>query len=136
VKVGVLDASTAIRLYVPDGPLTDGIEEFLELAWQANVRLLAPELLLIEFLAVLDKKEKNHFITSSDSDEIYHEFIKLPISYISHTEIIEEARNYARKLMLTIYDSLYLAICDKYKARLFTNDKVLEEAALKSCVAP
>ncbi len=46
--IGVVDTSALIRLFVPDGPLPDGFNEFLRGVERGFNMAIAPELLLAE----------------------------------------------------------------------------------------
>ena len=47
--IGVIDTSALIRLYIPDGAIPRGFEEFLRGVERGNNMAIAPELHLVEF---------------------------------------------------------------------------------------
>ena len=54
--IAVIDTSAFLRLFIPDGPLPVGVEEFFQgVELGANIAL-APELMLVEAANVLNKK--------------------------------------------------------------------------------
>ena len=54
--IGVIDTSGLIRLFIPDGPIPEGMEDFFKEVERGNHTAIAPELLLVESANVLDKK--------------------------------------------------------------------------------
>ena len=48
MKVIVADTSALIRLYLPDGPIPDGFEDYVDSAWRAEATIVVPELALPE----------------------------------------------------------------------------------------
>jgi len=128
VKIIILDTSAIIRLYVPDGPLPNGLEEHVTSAWRGETALFTPELALAEIAQVLWKKEQAGYLNSSEVDEILFSILEIPIEIVGHHEILPDALLLARRHKLTIYDSLFLAVARKKRAKLITADKRLEKA--------
>ncbi len=122
----VLDTSALIRLYVPDGPLPEGLEAAIGAAWGGELMLLAPELALAEAAQVLRKKEATGGLTSSESDEILTAVLGLPIEFIRHHRIVSDAVSLARQHDVTVHDALFLALARKEHADLITADDRLE----------
>ncbi len=50
MKVVIVGSSALIRLYVPDGPIPDGLEKHIASAWRAKATLMVPELALTQVL--------------------------------------------------------------------------------------
>ena len=48
MRAVVVDTSALIRLYVPDGPIPEGLEAAMGAAWRGEALLIAPDLLLAE----------------------------------------------------------------------------------------
>ncbi len=128
MKIVVVDTSALIRLYIPDGPIPDGLEEHIASAWRAETTLIAPELVLAEFAQVLWKKEQAAYIKSSELDEIVSAFFELPLEIMGHYSILRDALFLARHHGLTVYDSLFLALAGRKKAELVTADRRLKKA--------
>ena len=125
----VLDTSALLRLYIPDGPLPDGVEQAFRLAERGNVRLLAPELLLAEAAQVLHKKWKSGRMSVAENEALLDLFVELPIEFLSDGPFLKHAAELARSKNITIYDSLFLAIADLNGATLLTADKTLLKTA-------
>ena len=128
MKMVVVDTSAIIRLYVPDGPIPDGLEEHVKSAWKAETTLIVPELALAEVAQVLWKKEQAGYIKPSETDEIISAVLELPLEIVGHYNILPDALSLARRHELTIYDSLFLALAEKKDAQLITADKRLRNA--------
>jgi len=105
--VVVLDTSALIRLYLPEGPIPDFLEESVRLASQAELLLLIPELALAEAAQVLRKKEKAGILTKNEVDIILEAILELPLNIIGHFDILTDALFLARKHDLTVYDSIF-----------------------------
>lgn len=128
MKIVIVDTSALIRLYVPDGPIPDGLEEHLDAAWRGEITLMIPELALAEFVQVLWKKEQAGYLESSEVDEIVEALLELPVEIIGHHGILMDALSLARRYGLTVYDSLFLSLAMKRKAQLITADERLKNA--------
>ncbi|OPX37630.1 MAG: hypothetical protein B1H12_04440 [Desulfobacteraceae bacterium 4484_190.2] len=128
MKIVIVDTSALIRLYVPDGPIPDGLEGYLAAAWRAEVTLMIPELALAEFVQVLWKKEQAGYLELSEVDEIVAALLELPMEIIGHQDILLDALSFARQYSLTVYDSLFLSLAMKKKAKLITADQRLKNA--------
>ena len=128
MKIVVVDTSALIRLYVPDGPIPDGLEECLATAWTGETTLMIPELALAEFVQVLWKKEQAGYLESSEVYEIVAALLELPIEVVEHHGILIDALSLARRYGLTVYDSLFLSLAMKRKAELVTADERLKNA--------
>ena len=124
----VLDTSALIRLYVPDGPLPDGLEESLQASWRVETTLFIPELGLVETAQVLWKKESAGYLTKSDTDEIMSRILELPLEIVGHYDLLLDALSIARLCQLTVYDSLFISLAQKHHSELITADQRLKKA--------
>lgn len=118
----VVDTSALMRLYVPDGPVPDGLEEAVDLAWRGEASLLAPDLVLAEAAQVLFKKERAGHLTADESDAIRGELVGLPLDLAGHRDLIDPAVAVAREHDLTVYDALFVALAEQHRAELITAD--------------
>jgi predicted nucleic acid-binding protein len=121
--IGVIDTSALIRLYIPDGPIPEGVEEFLRGVERGNHIAIAPELLLVESANVLNKKRKINEITEAESIQLLNDILSLPIRYFPHGPFISTAFDLAREHEITLYDAVYLALAVEQGAVLFSADK-------------
>jgi len=134
MKLAVVDTSALVRLYVPDGRLPDGFEEFVDAAWRSEGILVAPELILAEAGQVLRKKEHAGYLKPEEVDEILDSILMLPLDLASHSDLITDAVDISRKQGLTVYDSIFIALAVKRGGLLYTADEELAKAFTKmSC---
>jgi predicted nucleic acid-binding protein len=122
MKAFVVDTSALIRLFVPDGPIPNGLEDAVDLAWRGEAALLAPELALAEAAQVLCKKERAGYLSADESDAIRAEILGVPVDYTGHGGLLEDAVSIARDCDLTVYDALFLALANQRRAELITAD--------------
>lgn len=125
MRAVVVDTSALIRLYVPDGPLPDGLEAAVDAAWRGEALLMAPDLLLAEVGQVLRKKERAGYLRKEESDEILAAVLALPIEVLPHRALLADALDLARETNLTVYDALFLALAKGRGAALFSADERL-----------
>jgi len=122
MRLAVLDTSALIRLYVPDGPVPEGLEALVEQALRAEAVLYVPGLALAEAAQVLRKKERAGHLTAAEADEILGEILELPIELISERLTVPDALALSRTTGLTVYDAIFVALAKRKRAELITAD--------------
>ena len=127
----VVDTSAILRLFIPDGPIPDGMESAFMESERGNDILLAPELLIAEAAQVLLKKKNLGLLSSQEMEDLLDSIISLPIRLFSHKPLIQRASKVAQQYKITVYDALFLTLAEQKGARLITADRVLQKAALK-----
>lgn len=127
--IGVVDTSALIRLFIPDGPLLDGFEDFLRGVERGLNTAIAPELLMAESANVLNKKRKTDELTATESDQLLSRIIELPIRLFPHRPLIPRAFALAIDRNLSVYDTLYLALAEEHGAVVFSADLKLQKIA-------
>jgi len=127
--IGVVDTSALIRLFIPDGPLPEGFEEFLRGVERGVNLAIAPELLLVEASNVINRKRKYGELTKGESNQLLSDILSAPIRYFAHRPIISRAFELAEIHELTVYDTLYLALADDRGATVFSADHRLLKTA-------
>ena len=128
--IGVFDSSAVVRLFIPDGPIPEGMEQFLKGVEIGDNIALAPELMLAEIANVLHKKTLRDEISDDEGDQILKLIQRLPIRLFSHKELVEGAVQLARDHAITVYDALFFALARQQNGRLFTADLKLEKASV------
>ncbi len=128
MRIAVLDTSALLRLFVPDGPVPEGVEEIVEQAWRAEAILLAPEQVLSEAAQVLLKKQEAGILEASEVEEILTSILSMPLETVGHREILADSLHLAEKRKLTVYDALFVVLASKRGAELFTADRKLARA--------
>jgi predicted nucleic acid-binding protein len=129
--IGVVDTSALIRLFIPDGPLPDGFEDFLRGVERGLNTAIAPELLMAESANVLNQKRKSDELTAPESDQLLTIIIELPIRLFPHRPLIPRAFALAIDRNLSVYDTLYLALAEERSAIVFTADLKLQKIAAR-----
>ena len=127
--IGVVDTSALIRLFVPDGSLPDGFDEFLRGVERGINTAIAPELLLAEAANVINKKRKSEEFDENESDRLLSDILSVPIRLFPHQPVILRAFEMAREHNLTVYDTLYLALAEDHGAVIFSADRKLLKTA-------
>ena len=128
--IGVVDTSALIRLFIPDGSLPDGFEDFLRGVERGLNIAIAPDLLLAEAANVLNKKRISGELNSDESDRLFSDLLSVPIRFFPHRPIIFQAFKLARENNLTVYDTLYLALAENHGAIIFSADRKLLSTAI------
>lgn len=129
--IGVVDASALIRLFIPDGSMPDGFEDFLRRVERGVNSAIAPELLMAESANVLAEKHKSGELTATEGNQLLLKIMELPIRYFSHRFLLPRAFELASAINLTVYDTLYLALAEDRGAVLYTADLKLQKRAVK-----
>ena len=127
--IGVVEASALVRLFVPDGPLPDGFEEFLRGVERGMNKAIAPELLVAEMANVIVKKRKRGELRDDESVVLLSDLLSVPVRLLPHSPILSKAFELAWEHNLTVYDTLYLALAEERGAVLFTADDRLLKVA-------
>jgi predicted nucleic acid-binding protein len=127
--IGVIDTSALIRLFVPDGPVPDGFEEFLRGVERGLNSAIAPELLLAEAANVINKKQLTGELSRDESVRLLDDLLSVPIRLFPHRPVILRAFELARDHRLTVYDTLYLALAEEHGAVVFSADRKILEVA-------
>ncbi len=127
--IGVIDTSALIRLFIPDGPVPDGLESFFRGVERGRNQAIAPELLVAETANVVLKKVGCGDFTSKEGVELLTDMLAMPIRLFRHTPLIQRAFDLAVSNQLTVYDGLFLALAVAHGAILFSGDHDLLQAA-------
>ena len=127
--IGVVDTSALIRLFVPDGPMPDGFDDFLRGVERGTNSAIAPELLVAEAANVVNKKRISGEFRENESAQLLADILSVPIRLFPHRPILLRAFDLAREYQLTVYDTLYLALAEDHGAVIFTVDRKLLKAA-------
>ena len=127
--IGVVDTSALIRLFVPDGPMPDGFDDFLRGVERGTNSAIAPELLVAEAANVINKKRISGELHENESNQLLADILSVPVRLFPHRPILLRAFDLAREYQLTIYDTLYLALAEEHGAVIFTVDRKLLKAA-------
>lgn len=133
--IAVIDTSAFLRLFLPDGPIPQGLEEFMRAVERGEHVAIAPELMLAEAGNVANKKRQQGLLTAAEVGALVGLMRRMPVRYLSHHDLIAPAVDLAAGFGVTVYDALFLALARQRAARLFTADARLAETARKCGIA-
>jgi predicted nucleic acid-binding protein len=119
----VVDASVAVKWFVPEA-LSDEAASLLD----DPVELLAPDLLYSEAGNILWKKVARGEIEERDARDILAALVRVPLSVVPSSALVEGALEIALARRRTVYDGLYVALAVARDAVLVTADDRLVEA--------
>ncbi len=134
MKVYVIDASVAVKWYIPE-PCSDQAVYYLKLLKAGQAKLLAPKLIIAELGNVLWKKEISGELARSEVQLIGETLASsFPAGLMDNRLFLSAALELAIDLKMTLHDGLYLALAIVKRAALVTADKKL--AKLSGAVLP
>jgi predicted nucleic acid-binding protein len=128
MRVAVVDTSALLRLFVPDGPLPEGLEDLMDEAAHGNAVILIPDLALAEATQVLRKKELAGLLQTDESDDVLAAMLDLPFEVMPCRGLLGDALGLGRRVGVTVYDGLFLALARQRRAELFTADAEMKRA--------
>ena len=127
----VVDASIAVKLYVPEVHSAHSIRFFSD-----GHELIAPEFMLAEFGNIVWKKSALlGELTEAESKAIVAAAQELPLGYYYTNGLLTDALQIALATKRTVYDSLYIALADAQGCQLMTDDRKLYESLRSTSLA-
>ena len=133
--IAVIDTSAMMRLFIPDGPVPQGLEVFFQGVESGRNMALAPELLMAEAASVIHKKRRLGLLSDTEGALLLADVLRMPIRLFSHPPLLPMAFELAGQYSLTVYDSLYLALAAQKGADIFSADANMAKAALSMGMA-
>jgi len=129
--IAVVDTSAVLRLFIPDGPIPDGLEKFFRGVETGSNIAIAPELLMVEATNVVIKKQRRNELSLDEAKALISLLKQMPIRYFSHHSLFSSTHQIALETGLSAYDALFLALAQERGATLFTADNKLQSEAEK-----
>jgi predicted nucleic acid-binding protein len=127
----VVDASVAVKLYVPETHSEQTILFFSD-----GHELIAPEYMLVEFANIVWKKATLlGELTELETRTIFDAVQELPLAYHPTTNLLTEALDIALTTKRAVYDSLYIALAKSQSCQLMTDDRKLYESLQRTSFA-
>ncbi len=126
-EIFVLDSSVIFKWFYSENE--NGIEAaniLYEKATLRNFHILSPELLIYELINIFRFRAK---ISKSLLEDIIHEIFKILIFLKLDYKSYINAYDISKRINSSVYDSIYIAMSDKYKAPFITADKKLYKNA-------
>jgi len=129
--IAVVDTSAVLRLFIPDGPIPDGLEKFFRGVETGSNTAIAPELLMVEALSVVIKKQRRNELSPDEATALISLLKQMPIRYSRDHSLLTSTHKIALETGLSAYDALFLALAQERGATLFTADNKLHSEAEK-----
>lgn len=127
----VVDASIAIKLYVPEVHSAQAIRFFSD-----GHALIVPEFMLVEFANIVWKKSALlGELTEAECRTIIGAVRELPFGYYYTSGLLSDAMRIALTTKRTVYDSLYVALAVSQECQLMTDDRKLYESLQPTSLA-
>ena len=117
MRIPVIDACVAIKFFLPE----EGFEKAGTLMNRYN-RMISPDLFMVEFDAIIEKKVRQKLLDSDGAYELFNEIRKLPIEIISYSEISRLAIDLSVTLPISLCDACYLAVAIEFDQQVITAD--------------
>ncbi len=125
----VLEASAALRLFLQDGPIPDGLERAMSDATSGSALVFVPALFHTELLHVVLRLERRGIVSGDKSRALLQDLRALPCRTVEHGVYFDAAHALALDHNLSGYAATYLALAGHLGARLLTADDALARAA-------
>jgi predicted nucleic acid-binding protein len=117
----VVDASVAVKLYVPEVHSQQAVQFFSD-----PHDLIAPDLMLSEFGNIIWKKVSLlGELTQDEGKKIIAAAGGLPITYYRTADLLTDAFQMALNTRRTVYDCLYVALAISRGCEFMTDDRKL-----------
>ena len=134
--IAVVDTSAVLRLFIPDGPIPEGLAAFFRGVETGLHIAIAPELLVVEAANVVIKKQRRGELTADDAMGLVSLLKQMPIRYYGHRALIDDIHRIAVETGLSGYDAVFIALAQDRGAVLFTADQKLMKEAARRGLAP
>jgi len=127
----VVDASVAVKLYVPEVHSQQAVRFFSD-----QHDLIAPDLMLAEFGNIIWKKVSLlGDLTEDEGKRIIAAALTLPIDYYTTTDLLADAFQIAINTKRAVYDCLYVTLAASQGCQLITDDRKLSSALQQTSLA-
>ena len=133
-SVHIVDASVAIKLFLPEEHSENAERLFARLDSGRPFSLAAPDLLFIECAQVLWKRVTFKDMQREEAGRALATLLALPIASVPAAQLAPAALALAMRLGITAYDACYAALAQDLGAPLVTADKRLAEKLSKGRV--
>ncbi|MBW2285823.1 MAG: type II toxin-antitoxin system VapC family toxin [Deltaproteobacteria bacterium] len=125
----VVDASVALKWYLPDEEWGDRALRILEMHVAGDMALLAPTILPYEVLNALLVAERRGRTAQGLTEDAFQALVELDIALLNPFSETQEILAMTRPYSRSIYDAAYMAVAWHRKVDLITGDKRLYNAA-------
>jgi predicted nucleic acid-binding protein len=129
----VLDASVAVKWYLPDEPDVAPALALLDAFQNAVVELIAPTHLLYEVPSALTvaSRRTTPRINPADAEEALDAFFALEVPTYNSPTLLRDAYTLTGTVGIAFYDAVYLALAQRSGLPLITADRKLYDRIQK-----
>ncbi len=130
MKAFVVDASVAAKWFPPldQEPLSAEAQVLLERWKNGEIRLVAPDFILVEVANILWKSVRSGRCSASEAASALAQFRSQDLPLVSASTLIDRALRIAIDHARTAYDSLYISLALDSGTELVTADEKLANA--------
>jgi predicted nucleic acid-binding protein len=105
-----LDANVWVKILTEE-PDTQLAEQLVSRLFRERSEIIAPAIMKMEVGSILRRKWSRKLLTEEHLNELWHQFLSLPIIFIEQKHIYEIAWEIAENNQLVhLYDAVYLAV--------------------------
>ena len=107
-----LDANIWIKVLTEE-PDTILAQELVNRLFRERTEIIAPSIMKMEVGSILRKKWSKKLLNEHSLNELWRHFLILPITYVEHKSMYDNAWDIAEKnRLIHLYDAIYLAISE------------------------
>lgn len=118
----ILDSSTIVKLFLMEKDSTE-VMDLMKIGYSKNVNFIVSELVKYEVGNVFWKNLRKG---DDDGRKLIREFLMLNMDYIPlNDDLAIEVMKIAHENDITYYDSVHIALSERYNVQLVTDDKTL-----------
>ncbi|MHB8743914.1 MAG: type II toxin-antitoxin system VapC family toxin [Sulfuricaulis sp.] len=121
----VVDASVAVKLFVPEPLSSQAQNLFVRFAQEHDAELVVPDLFFIECANVFWKWVQRSAYSAAAAAEHLRDLAALGLTTIPTQALAHNALELALKYRITAYDACYVAAATQLRFPLITADKKL-----------
>lgn len=127
----VVDASVAVKLFVPENHSAEAHALFAQFASEQDAELIVPDLFFIECANVIWKWVRRLAYPADDARAHLHDLGNLGLTAIPTEILAEDALEIAIRHSVTAYDACYVAAAAQLGVPFVTADRKLVAALAK-----
>ncbi|RCJ42270.1 twitching motility protein PilT [Nostoc minutum NIES-26] len=124
----VVDASVAIKQFIPDDPLTPKVNQLFAHLGNPQTAILVPDLFYIECGNIIWKYVRVRLYAIADVPADLATLKSFPLRVVSTADLMADAVSIALTYGISAYDASYLALSQQVGATLLTLDGKLMRA--------
>ncbi|MBI5611754.1 MAG: type II toxin-antitoxin system VapC family toxin [Gammaproteobacteria bacterium] len=128
----VVDASVAVKIFVPEALSTQAQEIFARFATESGAELIVPDFFFAECANVFWKWAQRSSYPPKHAQEHLRDLIDLGLTVMPDRIVAEDALGIALKHRITAYDACYVAAATQLQLPLITADEKLAMKMAKS----